>query len=362
MKQLSVTQKRNLVKKSNKALRLLSRKKKWRINQQHSTNEKTNQHEMDLLTYNYKTHRISAPKELDLIEYPQETTEYFFKVHEAISKCPPRDGIFFDLSITEKIAANAVMYIIALIYNTKRIKASKISSGGNEPKTAEAKEVLNKVGFFDYVKSRAFHPRDNGENQIKILQGKTSNNELAAKICDFVHEKTHNLIDRLGTKRLYAMLIELMNNAFQHAYDSTQDKNYIMYCNWYVYVENMEDKICFVFLDTGLGIPKTIRRSYAEKFAEVMGWQKEAMFISSALRGMFRTETGEKHRGKGLPEIYQNVCQKAISSLSIMSGRGLCHVNEDGSIIEKSLNYEFKGTLFTWYLNKGGKLHENNYC
>ena len=45
----------------------------------------------------------------------------------------------------------------------------------------------------------------------------------------------------------------------------------------------------------------------------------DAILIKSALEGEFRTSTGQRHRGKGLPSIYDNVRQKYFSNLRIIS-------------------------------------------
>ena len=124
-----------------------------------------------------------------------------------------------------------------------------------------------------------------------------------------------------------------------------------MYSNWYVYAESHDKSIQFIFLDTGVGIPKTIKKSVLERTRDFFR-ENDAEYIASTLRGEFRTVTREDNRGKGLPEIYANIGNGAILSLSILSGRGMCNVSSDGRISECAIGTEFPGTMFIWDISK----------
>ena len=95
--------------------------------------------------------------------------------------------------------------------------------------------------------------------KIQIQSGSESNGELVGQICEFVI-RSGRQIDNLSTKRLYPMLVELMTNTKQHAYN---DKGH-MISNWYVFAEDVGDEVRFVFLDTGVGIPNTLRYKIVE--------------------------------------------------------------------------------------------------
>ena len=114
-----------------------------------------------------------------------------------------------------------------------------------------------------------------------------------------------------------------------------------------------DEKIQFVFLDTGDGIPATITINFFEKVAKLFGGNvTDAKLISSALKGVYRSETGERHRGKGLPNIYDASKTDRISNLNIISGHGQCTVDESCTILESSSTINFAGTLFCWQFDK----------
>lgn len=296
----------------------------------------------------YGEYSLTAPKNFSLMNNLDETLQYFHRVNKAIQMCRSNTILYFDLSAIEDASPDAFMYVVALLKNNRKIQMLQIPCVGNEPIADKPRSLLNKAGFFNYVISRRFHPIENEESQLRIYRGSKSDPSLAQKMCEFVHIRTGEAINRLGTKRLFPMFIELMNNVKQHAFDcdNTEDANFR---NWYTYAEDIGSELRFVFLDTGKGIPETIQKNFWEKLPLV---KTDARFISSALKGDFRTDTGERHRGKGLPEIYDNVRKHAIKSLSILSGKGLCIVDGNGNITEKNLVYAFDGTMYMWTIEK----------
>lgn len=336
--------------KSMRAMRRLSQLKKSRRNANHyldfesATSSKSFQNDKPII--------VKAPEVFDLINNTKGTTAYFAEVQRKISRCMPKSHLFFDLSETKSVSVDAIMYLIALIYNTKKIQLLGINCSGNEPREKSALDTLNQAGFFQYVSSRFFHPTDRDNKRIKIVRGDGLDNKLAARLCDFVHTHSIGRVGKRETRRLYAMLIELMSNTHQHAYKNLIDISPKMNCNWYIYVVDKDDYIEFVFLDTGIGIPKTIRRTWQEKLTDVILTANDAYYIASALRGEFRTETKEYHRGKGLPEIYSNVQCASIASLAILSGKGMCKIDSTGRIFENTIDSEFQGALFKWQISK----------
>lgn len=298
-----------------------------------------------------QTYKLVAPVELDICNKSNETVSFFGNVIHTIKQCNWEDTLHFDLSAVECISTDAVMYLIAIIKNMRRVRTYRIECKGNMPKNAEARGILEKAGFYSYVESPAARRLKSDERFMKISVGKDADARLASSFCDFVQAKCDKSI--LETKRLYSMLIELMTNTHQHAYKANEQG--IMLQNWYVSAYATELGVRCVFLDTGVGIPATVSKKAAEKMLDLI-FTNDAMYLKSALLGDFRSETREGHRGKGIPGIYEDACDYSISNLCIVSGKGKCYV--DGSNIkDEKLNQHFEGTLFSWDImskRKGG--------
>ena len=288
------------------------------------------------------THRLIAPAFLSISDNPDETLNFFDYVSRTVERCKRGDHLFFDLSQIVTITPDAIMYLIAFINNAKRIRALQISSSGNLPNDTGAKDIMLKTGFYSHVKSRFQEMPETDNNYMKISSGKDADGNLASAFCDFVQEKCSQGMS--GTKKLYPIIIELMTNTHQHAYKDRLKS--IMDNKWYVFAQADNGKVHFVFLDTGVGIPTTVKKNFFEKTKDLLV-SNDSWYIESALNGDFRTETNEKYRGKGLPGIYEDACQNAITNLCIVSGKGKCEVTGE-NIKSAKLNNNFEGTLFSW--------------
>jgi hypothetical protein len=295
---------------------------------------------------------LEAPIRLSLLSGTEETLTFFEKVLQTIKMCKYKDRLYFNLEKIEYISIDAIMYIIALIKNVKRVNAFQIECVGNLPICDEAKRLIEESGFYNFVTAinRPVMATTNS-SKIQITSGREADGALTGTICDFVHAVSGR--SRIETKRLFSMIMELMTNTKQHAYRGEAG---IMVDKWYVFAENTSDYIQFVFLDTGAGIPTTIKKKLTEKLKDVaMFWEtgyNDAKYISSALKGEFRSETGQGYRGKGLPGIYIDSCNGLVSELTIISGQGKCTVNPDCLIEEVRLETNFTGTLLMWKFRK----------
>ena len=287
---------------------------------------------------------IVAPEQLSLSSNLKGTLDFFNQAIDAVTSCSFNQTIYFDLSLVTAISPEVIMYIIAIIKNTKRLKSYRVQCTGNLPTDNTAKAYIEETGFYSYV-SGLKQTREKNHEKIQIAHGREADGLLAARICDFVNVKSSGHA-RLKTKQLYPTIIELMTNTNQHAY---QGGTGIMNDNWYIYAESTANSVNFIFLDTGVGIPTTIRRNFAEQIGKYIVRDKnDAKFIASALLGEFRSETGLEYRGKGLPGIYETAKSGYIERLQIISGRGCCTVANTGDILEDLLPSAFNGTLVKW--------------
>ena len=149
-----------------------------------------------------------------------------------------------------------------------------------------------------------------------------------------------------------------MTNVKQHAYHS---ENGNMSSRWYVYAENCEKFVQLVFLDTGVGIPSTIRKNWSEKLKDGIkgllgGDVDDPRYIEAAFNGEFRTETRQGNRGKGLPEIKEAIIalDSSLNNLKIVSGHGICTINKAGINGGQYIDTAFEGALFMWCFEKEG--------
>jgi hypothetical protein len=337
-----------------KILRRISRQKS--IKKQHGIEENhknlsIHENNDDIHYSKYKRNRytFSAPDIFSIDDNPELTIKFFNDIIKRKNSKKFGATFYIEVSKVTKIDIEALMYIIAILNDTKYNSKWNYKYSGNFPNDGNSKRIFIESGFLSYVKSdmKKIVP---ASNKIRIIDGKFNDNEVARKICIFVREICK--LNSIETRPLYSFIIELMGNTKDHAYND--NKNNLSANSWYLYAEESEDYIHFVFLDTGVGIPQTVYKQWHEKFLKP---KNDSELIYSALIGEFRTETKVKYRGRGLPQI-NDCCQIGLlKDVVIYSGTGCCKIEYN----EKKLGYEYVlnenknrifGTLFKWKIMK----------
>ena len=336
-----------LFKKNNrrkKKLKLINKRKKGR----------RYKYSFNLVNNRYHV-KIVPPENFSLINNAEETMKFFVNFVEQIEDDRHGKVFFIDSSNVETVTVDAIIYLIAIIHNQGSNVVKRYSYHGNFPKNETANKIYRNSGFLDYVKTRVTEV--NSSNEImKIVSGLNNEPDTAKLFCQFVMEKLNKVKTEIIP--LQIVLIELMSNVFHHAYDG-YEKHSFMIKRWFIYAEHVEDYIRFVFVDTGYGIAKTVKKNFPEKIKEVLqdfcifknlGVSiKDSDLIESVFNGDFRTSTNEKHRGNGLKEVRDRITNSIFNDFEVISGKGRCSISNRGSIVS-SLEYNNKiyGTLFTF--------------
>lgn len=294
-----------------------------------------------------KLYHAKAPRELSINDNPKLVYNYFNNIIEEIKEKKFNELFYFDLYEVEVLTVDAIMYILAIIRNIKSRNIFKYSFKGNQPNNEIANKMLMESGFFKYVRSNNPYLCTDSEN-IQITSGKLVDGNVVGLICDFVNSKCKTKM--IFTDELYEIIIELMTNTIQHAYN---DKEILILNQWYIYVGELENKIQFVFLDTGRGIAQTVYKKTIEKFGELFVKEKnDTYYIISALNGEWRSTTAESYRGKGLPSVIEYCKRKEVCNYTITSGRAVVRIGLEGLVEKFDLDNKLFGTLYYWEILK----------
>ena len=290
----------------------------------------------------------AVPVNFSIHDNPDEVITFFNRVISLIKSGKHNiQRMVFDFRKVTHISIDAIMYLIAIIHNIRTRLYAITEFQGNVPVDEKARELLLNSGFMRYVKSPN-SPPESTEAHILIESDSKINLNTFKKVCDFVHEKSGTT--KKDTAFLYQLISELANNVFDHAY--IQDSHDIFKRNWYSYVEQLENGFFrFVFLDTGAGIWKTIRKNnWAEKLTLT---SSQADVIISALNGAFRTSTAMYNRGNGLPSIKQHATSGKIDNLTIITNNAYCYMSSiDGmEIKKKDMRSSLSGTVYYWEID-----------
>jgi hypothetical protein len=244
----------------------------------------------------------------------------------------------------------ALMYLVAILEDAKE---QKVIVRGNYPKDNDTKKLFIRYGFHNFVRS------NNGNKKIyiqdvdmlQITEGREISPENGKKICEFAEKHNCFLGEKKSSKaNLYTTLIEMMGNVRQHAYKKTG--------RWLTACEFKSDGLEFLFFDRGQGIPTTVQNNWSD-FVRKINRKEESYILKSALEGGFRTQTKEKNRGKGLPQIYEFLKSSIIDKAVLFSGHGYCEIENDSININRDFKEKLHGTLYRWKI-KGVKANEKH--
>ncbi len=340
IKKLKRRRKEWLDKKCRKTLRNRTAKNKQRRrNTGHSPKQFNNEYATIDKTKNRYT--ALAPKNLSIRDNYDETISYFNGIFLDMREKHVGRIYNFDIKDVKNLTNDALMYILAIVHNIKKRSVYNFGFEGNMPDDPEALRLFKESGFLNYMNTRVNSIEPTNE-KLQIVSGKNTQSPSAKDIVDFARIlKTKEQKRKL--KALYRVLVELMSNTGTHAYNDTG----IMRKNWYVFAEYIGDRIKFVFLDTGQGIPATMKR---KGIRELLGWKSDEGLILATLKERFRSQTGQTNRGYGLPGTYKICKEGLLEKFTVISGRGRCEINvdEDRTI---RLPKQIYGTLFYWEIS-----------
>lgn len=294
---------------------------------------------------------LMPPRVFSLIDNPEETMKFFKDFAEEIEKNEYGKHFHVDSESVESATVDALIYLIAILQNKLKNRVMRYSFSGSYPKNLGALRVYIESGFNEYVQSKAKRLPSSTEKMC-IVDGKDNKPESAKKMCDFVIATLEK--NKRQVQPLQKILIELMSNVFYHAYE----KNSFMAKRWYMYAEHVDYYVRCVFVDTGQGIAKTVKKNYREKIRELITKYApiniepdDSKIIQSAFDGDFRTATNKKFRGNGLLSVKKNASSKLFERFEVLSGHGRCTIPTGGSseeILAKNYSNNLYGTLYTF--------------
>ncbi|MCM1363701.1 MAG: hypothetical protein NC215_01825 [Ruminococcus sp.] len=324
-----------------------SKRKKRKRNAQTAQNN-YNRKSKKLSSFNSKTrqYEFRAPLDFSIIDNPEETISFFNDIISFIvDKRNFGKSLFIDISNVSTLSIDALMYLLAVVNNLNSNFQNKYTFSGNAPSNYEVRKLFSESGFYQFVKYQGTDPLIKNENTLQIVSGEDCDIVIAKRLSDFVCEKAN--VNKRACSFLYNMVIELMSNTHRHAYplDTT-----VLHSRWYCFAKyDGNQKISFSFMDTGAGIPATVKKNFAEKI-DILRLKGEYTYVVSALKGDFRTSTKKDYRGKGLPKICEFAQEKKIENLHIITNRANVVVYED-SCQSKDVSFPLRGTLYYWQID-----------
>lgn len=282
--------------------------------------------------------KLKVPEDFSLLTNLEDVLAFFNDCKKYNSSLC--DVVSFDFVDVKHIGSGAITILLSIC---GWLSDQNVSIEGTYPSCSEARARFEKLGFLKYfrVKSEA---KLNSRSRSEIVQRgiNTTNASLTAEKIRAAMETVIGVSSK--NTKIQGMLIELMANTVNHAYDKYQK-------GWYLSLDHDEEKnkVHFCFVDNGEGILNTIRIKSYEKVKRFLKIKNDGDILQMAFEGEFGSRTKLLYRGRGLPLIKKNFDEGYIKNLIVISN-GVYYNFENGTF--KILNNEFKGTFYFWELNK----------
>jgi hypothetical protein len=302
--------------------------------------------------------KVSSPQALCLTNRKNfNTTARFIN---QISECARiRKKVHLDLSCLEYLVPCGTIYFMSTLEQI--IEKYDVVITGTYPKNEITEQMLQKLGIISLMglSERCGIDSDHVKDWQVHKGSDVSFNEDYDEVENFLNQ---NLGDDEFLK-INSGISEAVSNACSHGYSLERSTK-----PWWGFVRKMchngTDVLVVVVSDLGVGIHETIPLSIQKKlgitikeFASNLSMPRPNRHSSKikAACELGMTQTGLKHRGKGLPEIKSVTESSEGSWLSVISGRGLVtfrNKKQGREVVSKltDFNEVVKGTIICWQI------------
>ncbi|WP_417368658.1 hypothetical protein [Gelidibacter japonicus] len=250
--------------------------------------------------------------------------------------------IHLNLDDVQLIGEGVIGMLLSVI---NELTAKKVAISGTKPKSTIPRTMLEKSGFFKYMRGSVSTENLNTKNII-IRTGdiNTSKQELLPEMPKAMETVWGS---RSRCPELFGVIGEMLRNSCDHAFKN--DHKII----WHLGVSHNEEEntVKFSFVDNGIGIIKTYNnRSNWAKLKSLI--KNDAILLESAYKRGIESQTGLPWRGEGLPTIYELYEDNIITNLVVITNN--VYLDFDNSKFEE-IKYPFSGTYYFWQINKSCK-------
>jgi len=286
-----------------------------------------------------KKYQAIAPVNFSLVNNINEMLVFFDDMQDHINR---NYDIEIDMRNITDMTPDSLLYFVSFL-EFNHTEYNFFGFSGYFPLNSKCYELFSLSGLFDLMKMKSVGGQHfQASDIVQLRKGKDANTALALQIREFAKNKIRGHEPKM--RRIYGSIIDCMSNTKDHAYNFVTSHK-----KWYLMAiyDHSNNKINFVFLDNGDGIPTTVNKKFSEKLARILPFfRNDSHLIKSALEGEFkRTATGQAHRGLGLPSIFDYFKNGSIENFVVISNKGMVK-----GLSEIELVHKFNGTLLSWEL------------
>lgn len=294
------------------------------------------------------TSRISVPYALS-IESDKNRIQFTRFMQEFRREClQNRCRIVLDFNSTEVILPAAMILLVAELDRAKRIFKEQFSVTFSNVRNITVKQLLVQIGLYELCGLKP--PKLNSSDFVdNVRHWRFATAERADEDTNDAFAAIEGRICSNLRRGMWRGVSEAIINSVQHAYAAPRGVPgpRMNHKRWWMFSQEKDGELTVVVCDLGIGIPRSlplnweqsVLRSLMSAFTDT---GPDVAAVRAALK-VGNTSTGKKHRGKGLPQIWNAVKSDKNSAILLHSNRARLHWSGQRGTEEAK---EFPGSIF----------------
>lgn len=213
---------------------------------------------------------------------------------------------------------------------------------GNKPKNLDCRKYFEDSGFLVWMRTidgRKFPSTSSNNLIFEPGTDKTSNARVGQEIKKAIKHLTRN---ENPFPPVYSIIQEICPNSIEHANTRIKDRN------WLMGISYESDKVCFVMVDKGQGILKTLKKNTLQHIGDTL--KDDLAILSNAFGKKYQSASEDENRNKGLPTIKRYCDSGYVNNMTVITNGAMLNLSDES--LSKRLGVEFAGTFYYWEITK----------
>jgi hypothetical protein len=255
--------------------------------------------------------------------------------------------VLIDPTMLDVITPETALVLIAEMSRAVTCHQDVCDFRGREALNKEVHQILGAIGYYDYLEGIDWKPNSNATRKFMVHKtGDCVDGAVAKELIE--HFRSTGDLTKEEVAALYNGLVESMTNVLQHAYPKNLRFPHLPNRWWLLGSHDKQKReISFCFYDQGIGIPRTIRTRFKDKFPAFHS--DEDLLIEAVVHGQY-SKTQDPTRGKGLPTLKAFFDTHTNGELTIVTHQTKCIFRKGADPVAEQMQQSLGGTLVSWTL------------
>jgi len=269
--------------------------------------------------------------------------------------------VLLDFSRTKAIKSEGMLLLYAEVDRairmgrTEQIMRCKLPTGQSD-EAQIVRQVLEQIGLLHRLGATTKPPAagDNDYHESVRHWRYATGTRVDEKPGD-VLEKHEGRVAPGLMQGMQVGLTEALINSLHHAYKTARNDGCSPFNErrWWMFTHERAGMLNVLVCDLGIGIPRSLPltwdRDLLKKLTSLFsGAPKHVAAIKMALV-LGESSTGDEHRGKGLPQIWNATAASSAGGVGILGGKAYVGLqSETGAIYENQFSTDIMGTVIFW--------------